>query len=38
VTTPSSQEIGNRSIVFDNNGKPVTVVFEKDKAVTITPQ
>jgi hypothetical protein len=28
---------GERSIHYDNNGHPVTVVFAKNKAVTITP-
>jgi len=30
-------EYGNRTIEFANAGKPVTVTFEKNKAVTVTP-
>lgn len=30
-------EYGNRTIEFVNAGKPVTVTFEKNKAVTVTP-
>ena len=30
-------ESGNRTIEFANAGKPVTVTFEKNKAVTVTP-
>jgi hypothetical protein len=30
-------DYGNRTIEFLNAGKPVTVVFEKNKAVTVTP-
>ena len=30
-------DYGNRTIEFVNAGKPVTVVFEKNKAVTVTP-
>jgi hypothetical protein len=37
AATPTGQTVGNRSITFDNNGKPVTVDFVKNKAVTITP-
>jgi len=37
VTTPDSQSIGNRSVLFDNNGHPVTVVFANNKATKITP-
>jgi hypothetical protein len=37
AATPTSQTVGNRSIAFDNNGKPVTVDFVNNKAVTITP-
>ena len=32
-----SGEFGNRTIEFANAGKPVTVTFEKNKAVTVTP-
>jgi hypothetical protein len=37
VTTPGSGTLGNQSLTFDNNGHPVTVVFEHDKATKITP-
>jgi hypothetical protein len=30
-------EYGNRTVEFANAGKPVTVTFEKNKAVTVTP-
>jgi hypothetical protein len=30
-------EYGNRTVEFVNAGKPVTVTFEKNKAVTVTP-
>jgi hypothetical protein len=30
-------DYGNRTIEFANAGKPVTVTFEKNKAVTVTP-
>jgi formylmethanofuran dehydrogenase subunit E len=30
-------EYGNRTIEYANAGKPVTVVFEKNKAVSVTP-
>jgi hypothetical protein len=30
-------DFGNRTIEFVNAGKPVTVVFEKNKAVSVTP-
>lgn len=32
-----SDRVGNRAIEFENGGKPVTVTFEKNKAVKITP-
>jgi hypothetical protein len=37
VTKPSSDEEGNRTVVFDNDGHPLTIVFKDDKAVSITP-
>jgi hypothetical protein len=37
AATPSSQTLGNRSIEFGNDGKPVTVDFVNNKAVKITP-
>jgi len=30
-------EIGSRSMEYSNNGKPVTVIFENNKAVSVTP-
>ena len=36
VESPSSTDYGNRVITFDNVGKPVRVVFEKDKATNIS--
>ena len=37
VTTPDSNNLGNRTVLFDNNGHPIRIVFVNDKAVTITP-
>ena len=37
IIKPSSDSIGNRTVNYDNNGHPVTIVFEKNKAVTVTP-
>ena len=36
VSKPGAGEIGDRTVVFDNDGKPVTVTFVKDKAVSIS--
>jgi hypothetical protein len=33
--TASSGEYGNRTLEYTNNGKPVKVIFERNKAVTI---
>ena len=38
VMTPSSDNRGNRTVSYDNNGHPVTVYFEKNKAITVTSQ
>lgn len=32
-----SDKVGERTIEFENGGKPVTVTFEKNKAVKVTP-
>jgi hypothetical protein len=37
VLNPSSNSTGNRTLDFDNDGHPVSVVFENGKAVKITP-
>ncbi|MES2391357.1 MAG: hypothetical protein V4555_06940 [Acidobacteriota bacterium] len=37
VTKPSSDDRGNRSVVFENDGHALTIVFRNDKAVSITP-
>ncbi|MGC9198386.1 MAG: hypothetical protein ACP5E5_05530 [Acidobacteriaceae bacterium] len=37
VTTPSSDDTGNRTVLFDNNGHPLRIVFVNNKAVKITP-
>lgn len=37
VITPHGDTIGDRSVTYDNNGHPVTIDFEKNKAVKITP-
>jgi hypothetical protein len=33
-----SGEYGNRTLDFDNNGHPVKVTFEKNRAVSVTPE
>jgi hypothetical protein len=35
--TPHGDTVGERSVSFDNNGHPVTIDFEHNKAVKITP-
>lgn len=37
VMTPHSDSVGNRTVDYDHNGHPVTVTFENNKAVKITP-
>ena len=37
VITPHGDNVGDRSVSFDNNGKPVTIDFQGNKAVKITP-
>jgi len=37
IIKPSSDSIGNRTVWYDNNDHPVTILFEKNKAVTVTP-
>jgi hypothetical protein len=36
VSKPGPGKAGDRTIVFDNDGKPVTVTFVKDKATSIS--
>lgn len=38
VSKPSSDSTGNRTVEFDNNGHPINIVFEHNKAVKITPE
>ena len=38
VMVPSSDNFGNRSVDYDNLGHPVKIVFDHNKAVSITPQ
>lgn len=38
VIKPSADTPGDRDVSFDNNGKPVMIQFEKNKAVKITPE
>jgi hypothetical protein len=33
----SSGDYGNRTVEYANAGKPITVTFEKNKAITVTP-
>lgn len=35
--TPHGDNVGDRSVSFDNNGKAVTIDFQSNKAVKITP-
>jgi hypothetical protein len=37
VITPHGDKVGDRSVSFDNNGKPVEIDFQDNKAVKITP-
>ena len=37
VITPHGDNIGDRSVTYDNNGHPVTIEFAGNKAVKITP-
>jgi hypothetical protein len=37
VITPHGDATGNRSVTYDNDGHPVTIEFENNKAVKITP-
>jgi hypothetical protein len=37
IIKPSGNSVGNRTVNYDNNGHPVTIVFEHNKAVTVTP-
>jgi hypothetical protein len=35
--TPHGDNVGDRSVTYDNSGHPVTIEFEHNKAVKITP-
>jgi hypothetical protein len=37
VIDPHGDTVGDRSVTFNNDGHPLTIEFEKDKAVKITP-
>ncbi len=37
VTRPDSDNPGNRTVVFNNDGHPISIVFVNNKAVKITP-
>ena len=37
VTVPSSDDLGNRTVKFDNNGHPLNIIFSGNKAIKITP-
>jgi hypothetical protein len=37
VITPHGDNVGDRSVTYDNDGHPVTIDFEHNKAVKITP-
>ena len=36
VSKPGPGEQGNRTVVYDNDGKPVTMVFVKDRATSVS--
>ncbi len=38
IIKPSSNSKGNRTVWYDNNGHPITILFEQNKAVTVTPE
>ena len=38
VTRPDSDNTGDRDVAFENNGHPLMLRFEKNKAVKITPE
>ena len=38
VMVPSSDSMGDRTVTYDNNGHPMKIVFEKDKATSMTPE
>jgi len=38
VITPHGDKMGDRSVTYDNDGHPVTINFENNKAVKITPE
>jgi hypothetical protein len=38
VASPSSDSVGDRTMTYDNGGKPIVVEFENNRAVKITPQ
>jgi hypothetical protein len=38
VITPHGDKTGDRSVTYDNDGHPVTLTFEDNKAVKITPE
>lgn len=38
IVVSGSQDIGERSVRFENLGKPVSVRFEKNHAVSVTPE
>jgi hypothetical protein len=38
VITPHGDKMGDRSVTYDNGGHPVTIEFENNKAVRITPE
>ena len=37
IIKPSGNSNGNRTVNYDNNSHPVTIVFEQNKAVSVTP-
>jgi hypothetical protein len=37
VMTPSSDSFGNRTVTYNNNEHPMKVVFENNKAISVTP-
>jgi hypothetical protein len=38
VISPSSDAVGDRTVTYNNNDHPIRIVFEKNKAISITPE
>lgn len=38
VIVPSSDKMGDRTVTYNNNDHPIKIVFEKNKAISVTPE